>query len=195
MKNRTSGFTLVELVVTMAVASVLILAGGTVLVSGNRTYHRYALSVRAGELGETIAEQMRTRLQYATDILVEETQDEDIRNETGETSYIIGFTEDGRFLLDGEEVYGSLPDIGFLGGCRITRLAEEVPVVQVEVYLTDLSGNTLYQSRELIKLFNMELSGETVGWRIDSGDEVIDSADRDVFFCYLERGGRYEEDD
>ena len=47
MKIRTSGFTLVELMVTMAVASVLILAGGTVLVSGNRTYHRYALSVRA----------------------------------------------------------------------------------------------------------------------------------------------------
>lgn len=190
MKNRTSGFTLAEIVIGMAAASILMLATGSVLVSGHKTYHYYALSVRAGETGDAIAELMKTRLQYAADVLIEE---EGCGESEG--SCMVGFTKDGNFLLDGKEAYGDLPEAGLYAGCRIIFPAKNAPVLSIEVYIKDQEGDMLYRSRETVKLFNMELSGETVDCRIAKRDGSIDSADQDVMFFYLKNGRRYGQDE
>ena len=188
-KHKTSGFTLAEIAVCMAAASILMLASGSVLVFGNRTYHHYALSVRAGETGDAIADVVRTRLQYAADVLIEE---ED--GKSGD-SCSIRFTQKGNFLLDGKEAYGNLPEAGLISGCRITPLPQDIPILQIEVYITDLSGCTLYRSRETIPLINMELNGETVDCRIVKRDGIIDSVNQDVMLGCLENGRRYEQDE
>lgn len=187
MKNKNSGFTLVEIVVIMAAASILMLALGNMLVLGNRTYNHYALSVKAGELGDSIAELMKTRLQYCYDLVIAEEGEGDC-----EDCGWVGFTRDGNFWLDGKAVYGELSEAGLLAGCRITRLSDDSHVIHLELYLTDLSGNLLYQNGETIKFFNMELSGETFECRIEENDGIVDSADQDVIFYYLENDRRYD---
>lgn len=186
MKDKKSGFTLVEIIVSMAAVSILMLASGNMLVSGNRTYSHFALSVKAGETGDSIAELMKTRLQYGYDLVIAEEDEADLADLSQ-----VGFTNDGRFCLNGKAVYGDPSESGLLAGCRITGVSDDPHVIHLEVYLTDCSGNRLYQSRETIKFFNMELSGETMDCRIEEDDGVIDSADQDVMFYYLENGRRY----
>lgn len=189
MKNRTSGFTLIEIMIGMA-ASILLLAVGSVLVSGNKTYHHYALSVRAGETGDAIAELTKTKLQYATNVLIAEEKNW----ESGDFG-MVGFTKDGSFLLDGSEAYGDLPESGLYAGCRITFPDENAPVLQIEVSIKDQAGTMLYRSREVVRLFNMELNGETVDCRIAKRDGAIDSADQDVMLFYWKNGRRYDQDE
>lgn len=188
MRNKTSGFSLVEVVVVMAVASILMLAAGSVLVSGNRTYHYYAMTARAGEIGDFITEQMRVRLQYAEYIMIadEEVYEEDF--------HFIGFTGDGNFLIDERYACGNLPETGLQCRCRIDPPSGDFDVLQMEIELTDLSGNVLYQNAESFKLLNMGLSGEHVDWRISKRETDVDS-EEDVFFYYLESGRRYEGDE
>lgn len=190
MRDKTSGFTLAEIMVGMAAASILMLASGSVLVSGNRTYQHYARSVRAGETGDSMTELVKTKIRYAADIMIDD-------NWSGEYENVgsIGFTQDGNFLLDGKEAYGNLPESGLFGGCRITPTSNDSSIIQLEVYLEDRSGSTLYRSKESINLINMELRGETIDCRIEKTNGVIDSAGHDVFWFFLEDNRRYEADE
>lgn len=181
MNKKTSGFTLAEVMVSMAAASILILASTGLLIFGSRTYQRHALSVRAGEIGDAMSERIRTKLQYAEALVIDE--DERAAYEDYQS---LGFTRDGDFLLNGKAGYQDHSKTGMAGGCRISLSPADPHIIHLELYLKDQSDNLLYQNREVIKLLNMELDGVVIDCRVAEQDGRIDSSDQTVMFYYLD---------
>lgn len=190
MKNKNAGFTILEIVTSLAVGSILVMAAGSILVAGNRAYGYYAMASRSGELGDAAVELVTRQLQYADQIVID-----DGRMENEEMGNVIEFTENGDFTVNDVAVYGGYKESGLNWGCRILLQNHDYYILRFEVYIKDKAGNLLYQSGRTVKLLNMEQQGTNIVYRKVTKDEVIDSKDQGISIFYQDSSQEYYDDE
>lgn len=188
MKSRSAGFTLVEIAVSMAIATILMAAVGSIMVYGNRTFLRNAVVVRAEQLGNAAVELVAGKLQYADTVVIDNQQTGD------QLGNVIEFTADGVFLINQIPVYGDYEDTGLYWGCRISLQNRDNGILQFEVYMKDRVGDIMYQSRKTVRLLNMELRENSIEYRIEKEIDVLDSKSRGVRIFYQDNSQEYGDD-
>lgn len=176
MRNKHAGFTLAEVMVSLMIAVLLMLAAGSIFLFGNRSFLMYAAVLEDDQAGESIGRTIRNRLAFAEEIRVEERRPED------EEALFLMFSDEGRFYLDGEDVFGDAYYRNRKIGCSIGTVSDRG--MQVEIWIEDTRGRRCYQGQQVIMLMNMRLSGGEISGQMEDGQEKADSAGRDLVIWY-----------
>lgn len=184
---KKAGFTLVEVLVSMMAASIILLGAGGVLIYGTGNFSHYARVAEADRIGEGISGWIEERLMYAEHIKISGD------NAWRSADAFIKFGQDGRYYMDGMDLYGEVFYQNRMLGCTI--IAEDAPsgVLQMNIWIKDSHGAVLYENHMAINCMNLKLAGEEILCLLEEKDGMIDSADQDITIFYRIKEGETDE--
>lgn len=178
MKNNRSGFTLVEAAVSLAVAVLLITAAGGILVWGNRSFLHYTELIEDRQAGDGVADTVQRELEYAQIIRI---------GGSGEAKGALScmeFSEDGRFSVNGKELYGEDFSRDRKIKCRVICDDDRAAVLQLIIWLEDGQGDVKYQTKVVMKPANMQLGGTGIRYQTAQEDGDMDSETEGLLIYY-----------
>lgn len=186
MNHKRSGFTLVEVVVAMMIASIVIISAGSLFLYGNRSFLRHAAVLEDGQAGDAVCKMVRDCLTYADSVMITEQESD------GKETPALMFSEDGEFRLHGSEVYSR--DYYRNRNIRCSLIPEDTEnlVFQIEIRIEDNQGNHRYCNQVVVTLLNMKLTETAIDHRIEETGGVIDSKNQDVII-YCRTGEEFHE--
>lgn len=176
MNHRRGGFSLAEVVVSLAVGAILLAAAAGILMFSNRSVISYGSRMEDRYAGDGIADMVREQLEFAWSIRISE-------EDSGEGS-ALEFSRDGVFRVDGKQVFDDAYYQKRSIGCIITPKEGEETILQLELWIKDLDGTARYQKQMPVVLMNLALGGEEIQYDIETTAGVIDSADQTVVISY-----------
>ncbi|ALU13261.1 prepilin-type N-terminal cleavage/methylation domain-containing protein [Eubacterium limosum] len=97
------GFTLVELIVTIAILGIFLAVGGTLYFQGNRMFNTTAVKSTEKSLGDNMYSFMREKLIYATKLQIIDPQNPD---QTPENKKVFKINDTGHLDFNNNNIYG-----------------------------------------------------------------------------------------
>lgn len=182
MNHKRGGFSLAEVVVSLAVGAIILAAIAGVLMFSSRSVISYGSRVEDRQAGDGIAALVRGQLEFAWSMRISE-------EESGEGSNM-EFSQDGVFRINGKQVFDNAYYQSRSIGCIITPKEEEETILQLELWIKDLDGNARYQKQMPMVLMNLALCGQAIEYDIETTEGVINSANQTVVISYVGDEGK-----
>lgn len=160
LKNK-KGFTLVELIVTLAIMSIILLVAGNYLFFGNRIFSESEVKNTEKSIGDDIYNFMQERLTYATKIEINASND-------NKAKYNNVFKQEVGNLYFGkknvnslENIYGDVYYRDYKINYKVSALASnEKPDIydrlKLSVEVIDKNNAVVYQTGSIIKCLNLQ---------------------------------------
>lgn len=199
LRNK-KGFTLVELIVTLAILSIVLVVAGNFLFFGNRMFSENANKHTDKFIGDSVYDFMRERLIYASHIQVlpQGAEEKDLKYKnvfgagTEGTGYLL-LNKDKKVPTNpNDNVYGE----GFYSGNRIYYTVKVVSDTEFElmVHVLNDKNEELYSTGAVIKNLNIPLA--TTGAKsIERANGIeMDSGHRNPLISYEDGEGSPEGD-
>lgn len=194
-KKNQSGFTLIELIVTLAIFSIVLVVAGNYLFFGNNLFVKTEVKNSEKYIGDNVFEYIQRRLTYATHVeVINPDKSKDPKYTNG-----IKLNNDGQLLMgqfeiedkDGKIKSGLTnvfsPD--FYGTYRVSYEVKVVDATHMEFKVNVLAqGNDspVYTTSEVLKILNLQANAR------DSGSILITNGERNA--VYADPVISYEED-
>lgn len=159
-KKNCNGFTLVELIVTLAIFSIVLVVAGNYLFFGNNLFVKTEVKNSEKYIGDNVFEYMRRRITYATDVEVINPES----SRTPKYDFVFKLNNDGQ-LLEGPKdgnltsVFG--PEF-YEGGYKVRYEVQVLDSAHMELKVNVLAqGNDspVYTTSEVLKVINLQKNG------------------------------------
>lgn len=154
---KKKAFTLVEVTVSLFVASIImIFAGGWILSSG-----KYLdLTERKNEskmIGDTVLEFLTERIQYSGKIKISASADvDDFTNEIS--------SDTSKILLNGTDIYADK----FYSGRKVDYYIDKISDSSMNLSVQVTDGDIVYKTETVVSFTNLEISGNTLDCSLDT---------------------------
>ncbi|MEG1107097.1 MAG: prepilin-type N-terminal cleavage/methylation domain-containing protein [Eubacterium sp.] len=166
--RNNKGFTLVEMIVTLAIFSIVLVVAGNYLFFGNRMYAQSEMKGTEKSIGDNMYAFMREKLVYATALEVI-----DPSNPKQEPQYENVFKiKDGDLNFNENDLYGKAYYHGYTVSYSVEVQKNSINQFKLTVYVKD-GENTVYQTESTIKNLNLELSGKKIDVTIDEKNQHV----------------------
>lgn len=166
-KMDNKGFTLVEIIVTLAIFAIVLTVAGTVYFAGNRMYTQTEIKNQEKYIGDTVFNYMRDRLVYAKDVSVYVSG-----TNPSSVSYsnVFNVTSDKMCFGTNKDPANVLGD-SWYGNYKIKYIAKKATdnTLNLTVSVLDTSNNEVYSTGSTMKIIN--LVGAVV-WNTDTDGAV-----------------------
>ncbi|MEA5051007.1 MAG: prepilin-type N-terminal cleavage/methylation domain-containing protein [Oscillospiraceae bacterium] len=187
MRHNRKGMTLVEVIVTLAIFSVLMGVAASLILSGGDAFARGAQLDTDKYIGDAVFGFVENRVKYATHLTVAKAQ--------GAGSSDALYVEDGRFMYrrgaaQAYDVYGGDFYSGRTVGLRMYRGDDGGYILEALVYRSGQS-EPAYTARASVELVNASLPGSSVTLSWTEADAAAAPSCALVFDSYELMAGAY----
>lgn len=159
-KNNRNGFTLVELIVTLAIFSIVLVVAGNYLFFGNNLFVKTEVKNSEKYIGDNVFEYMRRRITYATDVEVINPES----SRTPKYEFVFKLNNDGQ-LLEGPKDGGITnvfsPEF-YEGGYKVSYEVQVLDSAHMELKVNVLAqgdDSPVYTTSEVLKVINLQKNG------------------------------------
>lgn len=177
------GMTLADLTAGMAIALVIIMTGGTILLSTGRWFQSYAGISDAEQVTEYLCTLITDRLAFSYGLAA----GGDGSSFAAAKYQELYFSREGRVYLNGRDLYQDEYYDGRSFQCRLAVLTEPEPLLDMEVILKNEEETALDSQKVVIRLWNLEAAGGNRKIQYLSGADsqgVIDSMNSGLYIWY-----------
>lgn len=179
------GMTLADLTAGMAIALVIIITAGTILLSTGRWFQSYAEISNAEQATEYLCTLITDRLAFSYG-LAAGGDDSSFAAAKYQELY---FSRDGRVYLNGRDLYQDEYYDGRSFQCRLAVLTEpeQKPLLDMEVILKNEEETELDTQKVVIRLLNLEAAGghRKIQYLSEADSQgVIDSMNSGLYIWY-----------
>ncbi|NZA38705.1 prepilin-type N-terminal cleavage/methylation domain-containing protein [Eubacterium callanderi] len=167
--KKKEGFTLVELIVTLAILGIFLAVGGTVYFQGNRMFNTTAVKSTEKSLGDNMYSFMREKLVYATKLQIIDPENPD---QTPENKKVFKINETGHLDLNNNNIYGEAYYSGYTVGYYInvpqnTEGSLSKNQLDLTVYVKK-DNEIVYQTGSIISNVNLIPQNEMIKVKKDA---------------------------
>lgn len=167
--KKKEGFTLVELIVTLAILGIFFAVGGTVYFQGNRMFNTTAVKSTEKSLGDNMYSFMREKLVYATKLQIIDPENPD---QTPENKKVFKINETGHLDLNNNNIYGEAYYSGYTVGYHInvpqnTEGSLSKNQLDLTVYVKK-DNEIVYQTGSIISNVNLIPQNEMIKVKKDT---------------------------
>lgn len=163
-KNKNRGFTLVELIISVAILGIIVIGAGTFMVAGTRTYSSLNYSVRLQYEAQLAMAQLQEYTVDCTTGMAWDSTEAALYIANGNTVHIFDYDETAQTLSYGTGT--AAENLSFTANSMCAEHVADMDVVllnagkQMEITLTMTRGNKTYVATQVIALRNQPVQAE-----------------------------------
>ncbi|MEG1332020.1 MAG: prepilin-type N-terminal cleavage/methylation domain-containing protein, partial [Eubacterium sp.] len=174
--RNNKGFTLVEMIVTLAIFSIVLVVAGNYLFFGNRMYAQSEMKGTEKSIGDNMYAFMQDRLTYATAIEINASQAP--KDKTIKYSNVFEIKDNQQHLYFGEkgkpntietnttDLYGEAYYHNYKVGYDVKALTGDTPNIydrlELKVIVKNKDDTTAYETKSIIKCLNLANRGKSI---------------------------------
>lgn len=164
-KKKNRGFTLVELIISVAILGIIVIGAGTFMVAGTRTYSSLNYSVRLQYEAQLAMAQLQEYTVDCTAGMAWDATENALYIANGSTVHIFDYNETAQTLSYGTGT--AAENLSFTADAMCAEHVADMDVEllnagkQVEITLTMTRGNKTYVATQVIALRNQPVQAES----------------------------------
>ena len=171
MNHNKKGFTLVEIIVSIALASIILMLVGTIIVTSSGLLTNSSKRDSDKRIVDSIIEYVRGEIEYSTDIRLVDTNSKYVPDVSKDKNWHYFYVKDGTLYRDGVQVFNK----DFYSNCTFIMTAKgdynSSQRLDIKYSLDDNDGE-VYTSRDTVMLLNLTVSEEIQKNALYTGDYV-----------------------
>ncbi len=159
MYHNKKGFTLVEIIVSIALASIILMLAGTLILSSTNLLNTSSERDLDKRTVDSVIEFVREEIEYATDVRILNSSSNHIPDYQNDANWHYFYIKDYKLYRDGIDVFSD----GFYSGrdFKMVVKANYQNKVRVDIrYILNDGREDTYTSRDTLMLLNLSVSSE-----------------------------------